>query len=335
MTRRGLIHSVLVMVAVAAAACTAADQPTQAGRHAYARQPVDLPLPVGVHDPAPVLSPGSGASPEDCNARESLAPLVPMPAPGHMPAGSTMQRIADRGRLVVGVDQNTYLFGFRDPVSGKIVGFDIDIAREVAKAIFGVDDDTHIQFVTLASDERIPAIQHGRVDLVAKAMTVTCERRRQVAFSTVYYEAHQKLLVSRDSSIDNLTDLDGKRVCSVAGSTSMNNIPLQAPSARVVSARYWTDCLVMLQQAQVEAITSDDSILSGLAAQDPHLQLVGNDLNPEPYGLGMAKSALDFVRFVNGVLDRMRHDGTWQHIYTKWLPKPAPAPPTPQYSKPR
>jgi polar amino acid transport system substrate-binding protein len=318
-----------LLAVVAASGCAAAES-------APAPEPPSFvpPRPIGVQDPAVVPSAPAAPAP-DCDALASVRPPSPLPAPGHFAAGSTMDRIFKRGRLIVGTDQSSYLFGFRDPTSGKIVGFDIDIAREVARAIFGVADDAHLQFVALASDERVGAIVKGKVDLVAQTMTINCERRQAVAFSTEYYEAAQRLLVSRLSHIDGLANLGDSRVCATTGSTNLTNIAQQAPTAHVVSAKYWTDCLVLLQQGQVDAITSDDTLLSALAAQDPTVKLVGEKMSSEPYGLAMSKSAPDLVGFVNGVLDRLRHDGTWKRIYLTWLPSPAPDPPRPRYAPPR
>jgi polar amino acid transport system substrate-binding protein len=162
-------------------------------------------------------------------------------------------------------------------------------------------------------------------------MTINCDRLKQVAFSTDYYDAGQRVLVPTSSTAKGIADLGGKRVCAAAGSTSIVNIA-HAPSHPVpVSVADWTDCLVMLQQGQVDAISTDDTILAGMATQDPNTKLVGGRFTDEPYGVAVSRSALDLVRFVNGVLDRMRADGTWAAIYTRWLGSPAPAPPPAKY----
>jgi polar amino acid transport system substrate-binding protein len=256
-----------------------------------------------------------------------------MPQPGAMPAGSTMAAIADRpnGQLIVGVDQNTYLFGYRDPSSGQIVGFDIDIAREIARAIFG--DPNRIKLTSITSAQRIPFIQHGSVDIVADSMTINCERLQQVSFTSDYFDAGQKILVTRGSPIRSPQDLGGRKVCAASGTTSIQTIAGLTVSHPVpVAVNDWTDCMVLLQQGQVDAVSTDDNILVGFAKQDPNTEIVGDRFTDEPHGLAISQSAPDFVRFVNGVLDRMRRDGTWAAIYTKWLGGPAPAPPAAQYT---
>lgn len=292
----------------------------------------ELPVPPGVKDPA--AAPSAAAGSADCDREASLRPGS-LPPPNQMPAGSTMEKISKRGRLVVGVDQTTYLFGYREPSSGQVVGFDVDIAREVARAIFGSPDK--IQLKAISSADRIPFIKSGQVDMVARTMTITCERLQEVAFSTTYFKANQRILVRRGSGIGSLDDLGGKKVCATAGSTSIRtlseagNTPQSKPIP--VSAVEWTDCMVLLQQGQVAAISTDNSILAGLAAQDPSTAIVGPSLSEEPYGLAMKKDAEDFVRFVNGVLDRLRSDGTWSQIYDRWLSPlgEAPEPPAARY----
>jgi polar amino acid transport system substrate-binding protein len=323
-TRAALVAAV---AAVALSACaTTTRTPGTAGPTARAT----VPMPAGVVDPAPRASAGSGGVDRSCDPEaSSLAPSGPLPTPGHMPAGSSMARIHNRGVLRVGVDQNTYNWGYRDPATGQIVGFDIDVARAVAHAIFG--SDGHIQFVTVTAAQRIPAIQAGTVDLVADTMTITCDRLRQVAFSSVYYEAGQQVLVPRTSSARGIGDLGGKKVCAAAGSTSIANIAAQPSHPVPVAVTDWTDCLVLLQQGQVDAISTDNAILAGMVAQDPNTKIVGPAFTQEPYGLAMSRNDPGFNRFVNAVLARMRADGEWASIYRRWLPGSAPVPPVAQY----
>jgi polar amino acid transport system substrate-binding protein len=267
----------------------------------------------------------------DCGGEASLRP-GPQPAPGAMPPGSTMAAIAERGRLVVGVDQNTELWGFRNPSTGRVEGFDIDLAREIARAIFG--DPDRIDPRVVDAHDRESALTSGQVDLVVRTYTVTCERKKTVAFSTVYYYAHQKILSVKGSGIDSAAALGGKQVCAVSGTTSVPTLLALNPKPIVVPAANWTDCLVMLQQGQVDAISTDDAVLAGLVKQDPNMAVVGPSLENEPYGIGIKKENEDLVRFVNGALDRMRVDGTWQRLYQTWLSNslgPSPGPPPPRY----
>lgn len=272
-----------------------------------------------------------GPAPTCGDPTASLRPAGPLPAPGQMPAGSFMAQVQQKGRLVVGVDQTTLLFGYFNPVSGKIEGFDIDVLHQVAQAIFGDPDKLEMKAITSA--QRIPYTVDKTVDIVADTMTINCARRQQVEFSSVYYRAQQKVLVPTSSTAQGLQDLGGKRVCAAAGSTSIDNIKRIQPKATAVEVADWTDCLVDLQQGRVDAVSTDDTILAGLAFQDPYVKIVGPGVTDEPYGMAINKEHPEFVRFVNAVLDRMRSDGTWARLYAKWLSRlgPAPAPPAAAY----
>jgi polar amino acid transport system substrate-binding protein len=275
-----------------------------------------LPMPVGAKDPA--LRPSAAAAAiGGCDPRASLRPEGALPAAGAMPAGSTMETILRRGHLIVASDQNNYLFGFRDAGSYRLVGFDVEIAREVARAVFG--DPDRVQYVSVPSAERLNAVAQGRADLAAASITITCQRRQQVEFSSDYFTGAQKVLVRKGSGITKMDDLGGKKVCAVVDTTSIRTVFDHPAKPVAVSATSWTDCLVLLQQGQVEAISTDDNILVGLAAQDPYVEVVGPALSDEPHGLATPLDKPDFTRFVNQVLDRMRADGTWTAIYRRWM----------------
>ncbi|WP_436519660.1 glutamate ABC transporter substrate-binding protein [Actinoplanes sp. HUAS TT8] len=307
------------------AGCGSTDQPQNSTYGVKA----SVPRPENVQDPAEVPSPGPAP---DCVPRASLRPPATLPAPGKMPAGSTMAKIAARGRLIVGIDQNAYLFGFRDPTSGDLVGFEIDMAHAVAKALFG--DPGKVQFLAITTADRIPVIQDGRADMVIRTMTMNCERWQQISFSTEYLASRQRLLVRRGSGIKEFADLAGRKVCATRGSTSIRTIAAQPSHPVPVATDSTLDCLVMLQQGQVDAVSTIDVLLAGLAAQDPTTEVVGTPVSDEPSGIGMSKDTPDLVRFVNGALERIRADGTWTSSYQRWLADslgPVPAPPAPVY----
>jgi polar amino acid transport system substrate-binding protein len=291
-------------------------------------------LPAGVSFSPPSTS--AAATNNSCNAVASLRPSAPLPAPGKMPAGSFMAKIEQAGHLTAGVDQSTFLWGYRDPQSGQLTGFDIDMLHQVSQAIFG--NPNRIRFIVVPNSQRIPAIQSGAVDIVAETMTINCARKQMVDFSTVYYNAGQRILAPVDSQITGPPSLAGKRVCATSGSTSIQNLQTLkvTPPVKAVAAVNQADCLVLLQQGQVDAISTDDTILQGLAAQDPNVQLVGQAFTAEPYGMAISKAHPEFVAFVNAVLARERADGTWAAIYKRWLARfdggRVPAPPAATYS---
>lgn len=275
-----------------------------------------VPVPAGAEK---VTSLPEAASDTSCDPTASIRPQGPPPAPGNFPSGSTMATIRARGSLIVGVDQNTYQFGYRDPLSGQLQGFDIAMAQEIARAIFG--DPSKIQYKVLTSADRIPALKNHRVDLVVQTMTITCDRWKDVNFSSVYYMAGQKVLVKTNSDYKSIQDLGGKTICASKGSTSIANIVNAPVNPKPIGMQVpnWTDCLVMLQQNQVDAISTDDTILAGLAKQDPFTKVLPTAMTEEPYGMAMQKEQTDFVQFVNSVLDQMRSNGRWTQIYNEWL----------------
>jgi len=323
-----------VMMAIAscalmffAAACGTAAPPAPAAGG------VAQPMPAGVAIGRPAALKGSTPLGGRCKALPDVAPTGPLPAPGHMPAGSTMAAIKQRGYLQVGVDQTTLYFGYRDG-SGNLVGFDDDVARQVAKAIFG--NPNAVRFTVITSAERIPDVRNGTVDLVADNMTITCARLQLVAFSADYYNAGQTILVPANSHVTSIKQLGGQRVCAAAGTTSINEVGTVSQLIPVAVPN-WTDCLVMLQKGQVAAISTDDSVLVGLESQDPGTAMPKTPpFTCEPHGLAMSNDPQkrDFVRFVNGVLEQMRTDGEWQRLYDHWV-KPhlrVQKQPPPQYN---
>ena len=265
------------------------------------------------------------ASVTACNPKaSSLRPSGPL----QVTPGSFMEKIRARGYLIAGVDQNTYHFGFRNPFDGQIEGFDIDMIKAVSQAIFG--NPNQVQYKAISDAQREPDIQSGAVDIVAHTMTILCKRLKNEHFSSVYFDAAQRVLVLKNSAARSLADLRGQKVCATAGADSLAVIVKYG--AIPVAVPYWTDCLVLLQQGDVAAISTDDAILYGLAAQDPFTMVVGPRLTDEPYGLAISKQHPDFVRFVNAVLEQLRTDGQWAASYRHWIGPSAPAPPQAQYS---
>ncbi|HEY1295280.1 MAG TPA: glutamate ABC transporter substrate-binding protein [Chloroflexota bacterium] len=278
---------------------------------------------------APAATSAAGTS----QVTASTRPPGTMPTAGQMPAGSYMRTIQDRGKLIAGVRQDVPLIGFLNPRTNQIEGFDVDFVKAITRAIFGDESKVELRPVTVAA--RIPSLQDGSVDLVAAAMTITGERKTQVDFSAVYYEAGQRVLVRTDSPYMSIQDLGGKRVCAAKGSTAEANIPRVQPSAEVVQADTYNECMLSLQQGRIDAISTDDVVLAGLATSDPSTKLVGPKFSSEPYGIGMGKGHPEFVGFVNGVIDQMKSDGRWKAAYDGWFGRfagPAPEPPGSTYA---
>jgi polar amino acid transport system substrate-binding protein len=263
-----------------------------------------------------------------CDPNDPTRSLRPSGPPQVSP-GSFTARIRARGYLVTGVDPGTYHFGFLNPLDGQFEGFDIDMLHAISAAIFG--SPGRIQYKAIPDAQRISAVQSDAVDIVAHTMTITCARLQLIDFSTAYFDTGQRVLVESNSPARSISDLGGQKVCATRGSLSLANVAAATSHPIPVSAAYWTDCLVKLQQGDVAGISTDDAILAGLAAQDPATRIVGPRFTSEPYGLAISQQHPDFVRFVNAVLDQLRSNGGWAASYARWIGTPVPAPPPAKY----
>ena len=268
-------------------------------------------------EPAKTSAAPPPVQPNCGNPLASYAPDGPLPAPDAIPAG-TMAKIKQRGRLIAGVSADSFNLGARDPITGQIQGFDIDMVKAVATAIFGTDKG-HLELRVISSPQRIPTLKAGTVDIVARNMTINCARWHDIAFSAEYYRSGQKTLVQSDSTAKTVQDLSGQTICAPAGSTSLDNLRKANPAVKPITADTDTGCLVLFQQGKADGISGDDTVLAGDVAQDPYAKVLDQRFSEEPYGLGIPKQNVDFVKFVNGVLAKMKSDGTWMTSYNKWL----------------
>ena len=259
----------------------------------------------------------------------------PAPGPPQVTSSPFAAKILARGYLIAGVSQSTYNFGYFNPLDGQTEGFDADMIYAVAKAIFGNGyTPSKVEFKGITDIQREPDIRNNSVDIVAETMTILCDRLKHVDFSSVYFVANTRVLVLKNSTATGLANLGGQKVCTTAGADAADIISSYPVTPRLVlvTAPQITDCLVLLQQGQVAAISTDNSILAGLRAQDPFTKVVGPLLAPQPYGLAISQQHRDFVQFVNAVLAQYEADGGWAASYVRWVGSPAPPPPIAQYA---
>jgi polar amino acid transport system substrate-binding protein len=291
--------------------------------------PESLPGPTTATTAAPEPTP---PAPAGCTEEDVVESVQPPDEPEVTP-GSYMQSIVDRGRLRVGVDTSTLQFSIVDPTTGAFEGFDVEIAREVAEALFGEGTDA-IEFVAIPYSERVNVLATTDdegvplVDLVADTFTINCRRDEEIDFSSEYYTSEQKLLVPAglpgDTTVQSLGDELGRTpvVCAAAGSTSVDNLNALEPAPEVLAVPDQADCLVAIQQGRVDAISTDDTILAGMVVQDPTLQVVGEGFSAEPYGLGLPPDEPEWVAYVNAVLEDVRSNGRWVELFDTWLRRP-------------
>ncbi|MFD5570878.1 glutamate ABC transporter substrate-binding protein [Streptomyces cadmiisoli] len=243
--------------------------------------------------------------------------------------GPAVEAIEKRGYLSVGVDQNSYRWGYRNPNSTaekvELEGFDIDLAHRIAEDLLG--DPDKIRFKAIPTNQRIPAIQNGQVDMVVRTMTINCDRLEQVAFSAPYFLTGQQVLAPTSSTVEGYDEtLADRRVCSAAGSTAYDKLDADRKAGRLPASTDISttvpnqlDCLVRLQLGEVDAVVTDGALAASQAAQDPSVELKGDRFTTEYYGVAMERKAEDLVRRVNRILEDYREDGGWQASYDKWL----------------
>lgn len=230
--------------------------------------------------------------------------------------------IFKRGRLIVGVDQSQNLLSFRDPVSGQLRGFEVQLAKEIARDIFGNPEAVDFRFVD--AGDRLRSLSQGDLDIVIRSLSVTEERAKRLEFSTPYFRSQTRLLVMDNSGIEGVDDLSGHTICVADGSTALHKARLMAPESPILRTRNWSDCLMSLQQQQAQAILGDDAILSGIASQDPYTRILPSILSWESYAVAIAPSRTNkdtsgLVRQVNSTMERIREDTTWWSMFNDWF----------------
>ena len=231
-----------------------------------------------------------------------------------------------KGKIRIGTQEDNTPFSVKNPATGKWDGFDVAYGREIAKGIFGESDDPDkfIEWVPVTSATRIPTLTDNKADVIIKTFTINEDRKKQIDFTDVYFKTGQRILVKKDNtSIKEAADLAGKTVCAQRGSTSEQNITTATGgAARPLLLDSYPACLLALQQGQADAISTDETILFGLAKADPNTKLVGKYFSTELYGIGVKKSAGDrtgFVDFLNRTQVAMITNGVWAKLYEQYI----------------
>jgi putative glutamine transport system substrate-binding protein len=249
--------------------------------------------------------------------------VLGMSLPSRAADDNSLDAIKKRGTIKIGVKYDAPPFGSLNPQTNQVAGFDVDIAHAIAKKILGSADKA--QLVQVKSDNRIPLVQNGDIDLFVATATITPARMKTIDFSNVYYRAGQSLLVKKNSPIKSYKDLDGKGVCSVTGTTPEQTIRRLVPKANVVTFETYPECVTALRGGRVDAVTTDNVILGGFEAQDPNnLDLVGGLFTFEPYGIGIRKGNTSLVAAVNDALADLKKSGEYAKLHQQWLKKSVP-----------
>lgn len=243
--------------------------------------------------------------------------------------GTTMAKLNKAGKITIGTKFDQPLFGLMNPTTNEPEGFDVEIGKLIA-ANLGLSPD-QIEWKESVSANREPFIEKGEVDVVIATYTINDERKKVVSFAGPYYSAGQDLLVleGNPDGIKGIDDVKGKKVCSVTGSTSEQN--LKDAGVEVLATDTYSNCLEPLRSGEVVAVSTDNVILAGLADQNQgEFEVVDNPFTEEPYGIGLKIDDDDFRNFINDTLEASYEDGSWAKAWesTAGVVLSTPEPPT-------
>jgi glutamate transport system substrate-binding protein len=264
---------------------------------------------------------GSGAAPASDTCSTSGTTFTADTAAA-VTGSPTFDKIKSAGKVVVGVKFDQPNLGYKD-TAGTRCGFDIETAQYLASKL-GVDP-AKIEYKEIPSANRETAIKGGEIDYYVGTYSITDKRKADVSFAGPYFVAGQDLLVRKDeSAITGKDTLKGKKVCSATGSTPIQRVRDEALTEpeNIVEFKTYSECVSQLLDKKVDAVTTDDAILKGYAAQSPDdLKVVGQPFSTEKYGIGLPKDDKAFRDYVNDQLEAAFKDGTWQKIYDGTLGK--------------
>ena len=259
----------------------------------------------------------SEASEETSEASEETSEEGSEAAAGD--GGETVAAIQEEGVITVGTKFDQPLFGLAN-LEGQPEGFDVEIAKIIATAIFGESTEENTEFVEAVSANREEFIENGDVDIIVATYTINDTRKERIDFAGPYYVAGGEIMVPAGNpmGITSIDDLNGKRVCTANGSTYVDSVAEQAPEADLSTLfDTYSECADAMTDGRIDAVATDNVILAGLVFQNEgEYELVGESFTEEPYGIGLTKGDDDFRSFINDTLEEAYESGAWEEAYT-------------------
>ncbi len=270
---------------------------------------------------------GCGSAGSDTGSGDTPEVDVASDAAAQFEDGTKMKELAEAGSITIGVKYDQPGLGFKDATSDIPAGFDVEMAKILAADLGIAPED--VTWEETISDNREPYLQRGRVDLVLASYSITDDRRKVVGQTGPYFVTGQQVLVPADSDVTGIEDLKGQEVCSVSGSTSLANV--EDAGARGVPADTYSQCAEDVVNGTVPAMSTDGSILLGLAAQyDGELKVVGDEFSEELIGVGYPKDAPEMCPWINETIQEAYDSGAWAEAFEATLGGPdveTPEPP--------
>lgn len=252
-------------------------------------------------------------------------------APSAFAPDSTMAKIQKRGKLIVAVRSDLPLFGYLNPKTNEYEGFDVDVAKEIARALLGQPD--RVEFKASTTKTRIPMVKEDVADLALATITITPERALEVDFSDVYFVTGPVVAVLKENATGprRLEDFAGKTLAVTTGSVYEKVLKEIAPAVKVVLISTHAEILQAMRAHRVDGIVSDETNVQSMARYDPSLVVVVPAFEPvSKYGAAIRKGRPEFVKFVNGVIANIKASGRWKEIYARNIEARVPPPPPAQ-----
>lgn len=230
---------------------------------------------------------------------------------------NTYAKVKAEDSITWGIRADTRLFGLTNIRTGKVEGFEIDLAKALTKQMLG--KKAKVKYFTTTANTRIPLLKNHNIDAVLATMTITPERAKQVTFSKSYFPAGSSLLVPNNSKIKNVRQLNRKTVLAVKGTTAVDDIKKFAPKARVLQYDDYGQAMSALKARQGIALTTDNGLLAGIAKENPGYKLVGGVYANDPYGIAVNKGQTQMINYINRALTELKRNGTYARLLRKWF----------------
>lgn len=243
--------------------------------------------------------------------------LFTLSACGQNKKQNVYQSVKSSKTINWGVKADTPLFGSMNIKTGKINGFEIDLAKALTKQMLG--KNAKASFITTTANTKIQLLKNKNIDAVIAAMTITPERKKQVDFSKPYFPAGQSVMVAQNSKIKNVKDLNNKKVLVVKGTTAADAVKKFAPKAEILQFDDYGQAFAALKAGQGDAFVTDNGILAGILRDSSGYKLVGGNFTNQPYGIAVNKGQTEMNKHINSALTKLEKDGTYNRLLKKWF----------------